>query len=155
MFLTFVNVIFSIKNKKYKMEKTLTELKIQIYWDNKSLNSFTDDYQVVEILRNDYKVIAEAIGTPRTARRQNKLLTQPFLLNRYDSFYLYEKGKFLLIKEIITYKKLDHYQLALSYFESMKNDKEYKIFKHFKDKGFFVTPGLKFGSNFLLYRGIE
>jgi hypothetical protein len=60
-------------------------------WDNKSLVAYTDDFNFVEFVRINYKIVAEGTGTPRMSRRQNKILTKPFVLNKYEAFYLYEK----------------------------------------------------------------
>jgi hypothetical protein len=62
-----------------------------VKWDTEANTCFTNDYEFVEKIRKEYRIIAEGIGTPKTSRRQNKILISPFCLNQYDSAYLYEK----------------------------------------------------------------
>jgi hypothetical protein len=72
------------------LENEKLEKKISIYWDNQSLTSYSENYKFTEYIRNKYNIIAEAIGTPKTARKQNKTLTKPFILNKFETFYLLE-----------------------------------------------------------------
>jgi len=67
------------------------KVKFDIEWDNKSLCGIINDYQIVENIRKEYKIIAEGIGTLRKNSKQNKLLNKPFLLNKYEVMYLLEK----------------------------------------------------------------
>jgi hypothetical protein len=62
-----------------------------IKWDTSSRNGITEDYDFVERLRNEYKIIAGGVGTLKTISKQNKLMTYPFLLNQYEVKYLIEK----------------------------------------------------------------
>ena len=64
--------------------------KFSLRWDDKSLISYFEDFEFAELIRKEYKIIAEAIGTPKTARKQNKTLFKPFILNKYETFYLLE-----------------------------------------------------------------
>lgn len=59
--------------------------------DKNTLEGVTDNYILVEYIRNNHKIIAEPIGTPKTARRQNKILTKPFLLTKFEVMYLYSR----------------------------------------------------------------
>ena len=65
--------------------------KVTIKWDAISNTGYIYDLLFVESLRNNYKIIAEPIGTPKTSRRQNKILTKPFVLSKFETFYLHEK----------------------------------------------------------------
>ena len=66
----------------------------ELSWDNECNISYTSNYDFIEEIRNKFKIIAEPLGTPRSARKQNKVLIAPFLINKYDSLYLYEKGNY-------------------------------------------------------------
>jgi hypothetical protein len=73
------------------MEEIAINSKFNLNWNKSSKHSFTDDYTFVEKCREEYKVIVEGIGTFKTSRRQNKVLNRPFLINKFDTCYLYEK----------------------------------------------------------------
>ncbi len=64
--------------------------KCNIFWDESSKSSFTDDYLFTEVLRKEHRIIPEAIWTPKTARKQNKTQIKPFVLNKFETAYLYE-----------------------------------------------------------------
>ena len=76
------------------MEDNLEVIKIK--WNSKNKMGIINDYKIVEEIRKKYKIICEPIGTPAISRRQNKLLIGPYILNKYDSFYLYENKHILL-----------------------------------------------------------
>ena len=65
--------------------------KHKINWDEKSMTGYFQNYNFAEILRREHNILAEPIGTPKTSRRQNKILTKPFVLSKYEVFYLLEK----------------------------------------------------------------
>jgi hypothetical protein len=66
------------------------EQKFSLKWDNQSLTSHFENYDCAEYIRDKHNIIAEAIGTPKTARKQNKTLSKPFILNKNETFYLLE-----------------------------------------------------------------
>ena len=70
-------------------KKNLIE-RFSVKWDEKSLTCYFEGFQLAEFIRKEYKIIAEAIGTPKTARKQNKTLFKPFILNKYETFFLLE-----------------------------------------------------------------
>ena len=47
-------------------------------------------------MREKYKIVCEPIGTPAISKKQNKLLLGPYMINKYDLFYLYE-NKYIII----------------------------------------------------------
>lgn len=61
------------------------------YWDINSKNTLTNDYELIDKVYYLYRIASYGIGTPKFSRRQNKLLIKPFVLNTYDSLYLYDK----------------------------------------------------------------
>ncbi len=84
------------------MESNLPLLtaKYKINWDIKSQSGYSNDYEFVDYIRNSFRIVAEGIGTPKTSRRQNKILLKPFILNKYEVFYLYHKYEYFLIFEM-------------------------------------------------------
>jgi tRNA-splicing endonuclease subunit Sen34 len=41
----------------------------------------------------------------------------------------------------------------MNYFDHLKKEEKYKIYKDLKSKNYFVTSGFKFGADFLAYKG--
>ncbi len=82
---TLKYLIIIMESESENLEKIFS-----LRWDNNSLTSYSDDYNFVEYIRDKFKIIAEAIGTPKIARKQNKTLIKPFILNKFETFYLLE-----------------------------------------------------------------
>jgi hypothetical protein len=74
------------------------KVKIEIKWDSKCLSGVTEDREFVEKLREDHKIIAGSIGSLKTISKQNKLMTNPFILNKFEVKYL--KDKYIFIKQL-------------------------------------------------------
>jgi hypothetical protein len=64
---------------------------IEINWNNENLVSYYSDYKILDHLRKEYKITSEGIGTLKKMSKQNKILSGPFMLNRFDTAYLYSK----------------------------------------------------------------
>jgi hypothetical protein len=67
------------------------EVKIKIKWDNFGKCGIINDYKINEQLRKEYNIIGEGTGTLKSSRKQNKVLTAPFLISKYDTAFLLEK----------------------------------------------------------------
>lgn len=128
------------------MEDTFTIIKIK--WNSKTNIGITENYKLVENIRDKYKIICEPIGTPMTSRRQNKLLIGPYIINKYDMFYLYEK-KYIIIDS----DNIDDEKNFLIEYEKSKNNILFLVYKDLHDnKGYYVLPGNKYGVDFLGYK---
>ena len=127
------------------MESTFTLIKIK--WNNKIKMGIIKDYKLVEEIRNNYKIICEPIGTPAISKRQNKLLIGPYMINKYDLFFLYE-NKFILIDS----DKVEDEKNFLLEYEQNKNNLLYLVYKDLHNKGYFILPGNKYGVDFLGYK---
>ena len=127
------------------MESTFPLIKIK--WNNKIKMGIIKDYKLVEEIRNNYKIICEPIGTPAISKRQNKLLIGPYMINKYDLFFLYE-NKFILIDS----DKVEDEKNFLLEYEQNKNNLLYLVYKDLHNKGYFVLPGNKYGVDFLGYK---
>ena len=74
----------------------------------------------------------------------------PLILDIIEAIYLVEKGKLeiyegerrLDVEELMEYAK-EHYE---------KFDERYLAYKDLRERGFIVTPGIKFGSDFAVYK---
>ena len=106
-----------------------------------------NDYKLVEDMRKKYKVICEPIGTPTISKRQNKLLIGPYMINKYDMFYLYENKYILLDSDDIEDEK--HFLLE---YENNKNNLLYLVYKDLKSKEYYILLGNKYGVDFLGYK---
>lgn len=106
-----------------------------------------NDYKLVEEIRNKYKIICEPIGTPAISRRQNKLLIGPYMINKYDLFYLYENKYIFIDSEDIN----DEKNFIIEY-EKNKNNILFLVYKDLHGKGYFILPGNKYGVDFLGYK---
>lgn len=127
------------------MESTFDIIKIK--WNIKIKMGIVNDYKLVEKIRNNYKVICEPIGTPTISRRQNKLLVGPYMIHKYDLFYLYE-NKFILIDS----DNIEEEKNFLLEFEKNKENILYLVYKDLHNKGYYILPGNKYGFDFLGYK---
>ena len=120
---------------------------IKIKWNIKIKMGIINDYKLVEEIRNKYKIICDPIGTPAISRRQNKLLIGPYMINKYDLFYLYE-NKYILIDS----DNLEDEKNFLLEYEKNKKNILYLVYKDLHNKGYYILPGNKYGVDFLGYK---
>ena len=120
---------------------------IKIKWNSKNKFGIINDYKMVEEIRTKYKIICEPIGTPAISRKQNKLLIGPYILNKYDLFFLYE-NKFIIIDT----ENIEDEKNFLIEFENNKNSILYLVFKDLHQKDYYIIPGKKYGVDFLVYK---
>ena len=127
------------------MEENFVMIKIK--WNSKNKFGIINDYKMVEEIRSKYKIICEPIGTPAISRKQNKLLIGPYILNKYDLFFLYE-NKFIIIDT----ENIEDEKNFLIEFENNKNSILYLVFKDLHQKDYYIIPGKKYGVDFLVYK---
>lgn len=120
---------------------------IKIKWNSKNKMGIINDYKIVEDMRKKYKIICEPIGTPAISSKQNKLLIGPYMINKYDLFYLYE-NKYIIINS----KNVEDEKNFLIEYENNKNSIYYIVYKDLHQKDYFVLPGKKYGVDFLGYK---
>ena len=120
---------------------------IKIKWNSKIKMGIIKDYKLVEEMRNKYKIICEPIGTPAISRRQNKLLIGPYMINKYDLFFLYE-NKFIVIDS----DNIEDEKNFLIEYEENKNNVLFLVYKDLHNKGYYILPGSKYGVDFLGYK---
>jgi len=120
---------------------------IDIKWNSKNKMGIINDYALVEEMREKYKIVCEPIGTPAISKKQNKLLIGPYMINKYDLFYLYE-NKYIIINS----KKVEDEKNFLIEYENNKNSIYYIVYKDLHQKDYFVLPGKKYGVDFLGYK---
>ena len=120
---------------------------IDIKWNSKNKMGIINDYALVEEMREKYKIVCEPIGTPAISKKQNKLLIGPYMINKYDLFYLYE-NKYIIINS----KNVEDEKNFLIEYENNKNSIYYIVYKDLHQKDYFVLPGKKYGVDFLAYK---
>ena len=74
----------------------------------------------------------------------------PLILDLIEGYYLLQKSKVSIIKmkKKVTEKKM----LEICRQEYHNFDKKYIVYKNFRDKGYIVNPGIKFGCDFAVYQ---
>ena len=74
----------------------------------------------------------------------------PLILDLIEGYYLLEKSKLKVFhaKKNVTPKEL----LEICRREYHNFDKKYTVYKDFRDKGYIVNPGIKFGCDFAVYQ---
>lgn len=74
----------------------------------------------------------------------------PLILDLIEGLYLQEKSKLKVFhaKKLVTQKEL----LDICRREYHNFDKKYTVYKDFRDKGYIVNPGIKFGCDFAVYQ---
>lgn len=74
----------------------------------------------------------------------------PLILDLIEGYYLAEISKLKIFhsKRLVTQKDL----LEICRREYHNFDKKYTVYKDFRDKGYIVNPGIKFGCDFAVYQ---
>ena len=74
----------------------------------------------------------------------------PLILDLIEGHYLLQKSKIKIIKtkKKVTEKKM----LDICRQEYHNFDKKFQVYKNFRDKGYIVNPGIKFGCDFAVYQ---
>jgi len=73
----------------------------------------------------------------------------PLILDLIEGYYLLQKSKIIIyrMKKKISQKKM--YEICNKEYHNF--DKKYMVYKNFRDKGYIVNPGIKFGCDFAVY----
>ena len=74
----------------------------------------------------------------------------PLILDLIEGYYLLQKSKISIykLKKKITEKEI----LQICKKEYHNFDKKFLVYKNFRDKGYIVNPGIKFGCDFAVYQ---
>ena len=89
------------------------------------------------------------VGIPKPKPDQN--FTVPLMLDIMEGLYLYEKKRIVIVnpKTKKTIKKSAILDLAHKSYKGFELG--YLVYKDLRDKGYIVTPGIKFGADFAVY----
>lgn len=106
----------------------------------------------VEFARKLYKegFYGRFLGYDKVRREEVDKISAPLILALYEALYLAERGKLKVVSKNGT-EVLPEKLIELGR-EKIKNfDDIYKIYKYFRDLGYVVKSGLKFGALFSVY----
>ncbi|MGI0008005.1 MAG: tRNA-intron lyase [Nitrosopumilaceae archaeon] len=74
----------------------------------------------------------------------------PLILDLIEGYYLVQKSKIKVYKSKKQISENDLLQIARKEYHNF--DKKYLVYKDFRDKGYIVNPGIKFGCDFAVYQ---
>ena len=87
------------------------------------------------------------IGMPKPKVEE---INVPLILDLIEGLYLLQKSKISIhkMKKKISEKEMQ--EICKSEYHNF--DKKYLVYKNFRDKGYIVNPGIKFGCDFAVYQ---
>ena len=104
-----------------------------------------------EILKKPFTckdIYGKPIGIPKP--KIDEINVPPLILDLIEGCYLLQKSKIKIIK---TKKKVTEKKMLNICREEYHNfDKKFQVYKNFRDKGYIVNPGIKFGCDFAVYQ---
>ena len=74
----------------------------------------------------------------------------PLILDLIEGYYLLQKSKLTIFK--LKKKVTEKQMLEICRKEYHNFDKKFLVYKNFRDKGYIVNPGIKFGCDFAVYQ---
>jgi len=74
----------------------------------------------------------------------------PLILDLIEGFYLLQKSKIGIFKKKNKVRETEMLQICRK--EYLNFDKKFQVYKNFRDKGYIVNPGIKFGCDFAVYQ---
>jgi len=74
----------------------------------------------------------------------------PLILDLIEGFYLLQKSKIRVFKKKNNVRETEMLQICRK--EYLNFDKKFQVYKNFRDKGYIVNPGIKFGCDFAVYQ---
>ena len=129
-----VRFFYSTCIESLNLKSELIENRI-IVWDiNDSRHLFSLGY------------FGKPIGIPKPKVDE---INVPLILDLIEGYYLLQNSKIIIFK---SKKKITHNALLTICREEYHDfDKKFLVYKHFRDNGYIVNPGLKFGCDFAVY----
>lgn len=89
------------------------------------------------------------VGIPKP--KPDQRFDSPLMLDLMEGIYLFEKRK-IKVRDARSGKQITKRRLLLLASRAYKNFGDgYLIYKNLRDKGYIVTPGIKFGADFAVY----
>lgn len=107
---------------------------------------------IVWSIENSKKLFSQGyygkpIGIPKPKPEE---INVPLILDLIEGFYLFEKKKITIFK---TKKKVTKQEILNNCRKEYHDfDEKYLVYKNFRDKGYIVNPGIKFGCDFTVYQ---
>jgi tRNA-intron endonuclease len=116
------------------MKSELVENRIIVWNIEDSKKLFTEGY------------FGKPIGMPKPKIEE---IDVPLILDLIEGLYLLENKKISIskLKQKIDFKQM----IEICKKEIHGFEKKYTVYKHFRDKGYIINPGIKFGCDFAVY----
>lgn len=87
------------------------------------------------------------IGIPKPKLNE---INVPLILDLIEGLYLLQKSKIKIYKEKKSVTEDEMLEICRK--EHHNFDRKYTVYKNFRDKGYIVNPGIKFGCDFAVYQ---
>ena len=87
------------------------------------------------------------IGIPKPKPEE---INVPLILDLIEGLYLFEKKKITIYKAKNKITKQEMLKKCRNEYHDF--DEKYLVYKNFRDKGYIVNPGIKFGCDFAIYQ---
>lgn len=120
----------------------INNIKVQLLPDNRLI--------VWDIVQANYLYNNGFYGRPLGVSKPKEGFDEPLVLDPVEGLYLTEKGNITVYEngEIVPPKQL---------FQKFKTkyhlfSKKYKVYQDLRNKGFVITPGIKYGCEFAVYK---
>ena len=107
---------------------------------------------VVWDLKDSQKLFTQGYyGKPiGISKRKVDEINAPLILDLIEGFYLLQKSKIRIFKKKNKVTETEMLQICRK--EYLNFDKKFQVYKNFRDKGYIVNPGIKFGCDFAVYQ---
>ena len=114
---------------------------------------FINNSIIIPDLNDAKKLFMEFYGKPIGSEKPRPgEVSAPLILDPLEAFYLLEKNKIIII-EFDNNKIINiNYLLEWARSKMPRFDELYPIYKDLRDRGFVVRSGLRYGSDFTVYR---
>jgi tRNA-intron endonuclease len=77
---------------------------------------------------------------------------RPSQLSFFEALYLLRKGTLLIYQEDISRPLSEKMVIKIAEHHHLNFSQKYQVYEDLRNRGFIVTPGLKFGADFAVYR---
>jgi tRNA-intron endonuclease len=117
------------------------------------VEALKDSRLIIWSLRDSRQLYEDGFyGKPLGNSKPKEGFNEPLILDPIEGVYLLEKGRIRVISG--TNKKSISLKSLIKQTRSTLDDfdNKYQVYKDLRDKGFIVTPGIKYGCDFAVYK---
>lgn len=124
------------------MDNNEEYIKLKIELDIDTFKSYFSEIDTKFLLEKKYKIIAHGTSNLKINCVDVNIKAAPFEINKFDTL-------FLIINNIIELSDSNSLNLVL---DAIK-DIHFISYIYLKTKGYFILSGIKYGCDFMLYKG--